>query len=239
MEAEAKAGIHPLVAAASVAVIVLAAVGVAAFTGLLPGSSGSNASNTPVPAAPASVEAKAVESKPAETKAAEPTTAQPQATESTSAQPQPAATKAAQPRAAETKAAPHPKAAAPKPVQVAAAPHAVPAPKCEDCGVVESVQEVEVKGQATGAGAVAGGVAGAVIGNQIGEGRGRTVARLLGAAGGAFVGHQVEQNVRSTKRYDIAVRMEGGELRTLSQEQPPTWRAGDKVRVVNDALQVR
>jgi outer membrane lipoprotein SlyB len=228
METEAKAGIHPLVATASVAVIVLAAVGVAAFTGLLPGSSGSNA---PAPAAtvPASTEAKAVE----------PTPAQPQAADTKPEQPQAHKTETAKPRVAEAKTT-HPKAAAPKPTQVAAAPHAAPAPKCLDCGVVESVQEVDVKGQATGAGAVAGGVAGAVIGNQIGDGRTRTVARLLGAAGGAFVGHQVEKDVRSTKRYDIAVRMEeGGELRTLSQEQPPTWRAGDKVRVLNDALQAR
>jgi outer membrane lipoprotein SlyB len=230
METEAKAGIHPLVATASVAVIVLAAVGVAAFTGLLPGSSGSN-SPAPAASAPASTEAKAVA----------PAPAQPQAADTKPEQPQAHKTETAKPRVAEAKAA-HPKAAAPKPTQVAAAPHAAPAPspKCLDCGVVESVQEVDVKGQATGAGAVAGGVAGAVIGNQIGDGRTRTVARLLGAAGGAFVGHQVEKDARSTKRYDIAVRMEeGGELRTLSQEQPPTWRAGDKVRVVNDALQAR
>ena len=228
METEARTGLHPLVATASVAVIVLAAVGVAAFTGLLPGSSGSSA---PVPAASAP--------KPAEASAVEPKISQPQAAETKPEQPQAATTEAAQPRVAEAKTA-HPRAMAPKPIQVAAAPHAAPAPKCMDCGVVESVQEVDVKGQATGAGAVAGGVAGAVIGNQIGDGRTRTFARLLGAAGGAFVGHQVERDVRGTKRYDISVRMEeGGELRTLSLEQPPTWRAGDKVRVVNDALQAR
>lgn len=230
METEVKAGIHPLVATASVAVIVLAAVGVAAFTGLLPGSSGSN---SPVTAASAPT--------PTEAKAVEPAPVQPKPVEPSPAQSQTAAAEQAKPLPAEAKAA-HPKAVAAKPTQVAAAPHAVPAPapKCTDCGVVESVQEVDVKGQATGAGAVAGGVAGAVIGNQIGHGSGKTIARVLGAAGGAFVGHQVERDVRSTKRYDIAVRMEeGGELRTLSQEQPPTWRAGDKVRVVNDALQAR
>lgn len=207
MQTEARSGIHPLVAIASVAVIVLAAVGVAAFTGLLPGSSGSSA---PVPASSA-----------------------PQPAEAVAVQP-----RAIQPKAAEAKTA-RPKAAVPKPTQVAAAPQAAPAPKCADCGVVESVQEVEVKGQTTGAGAVAGGVAGAVIGNQIGQGRGKTAARLLGAAGGAIFGHQVERSARTTKRYDIAVRMEGGELRTLSQEQPPVWRAGDKVRVVNEAPQAR
>lgn len=206
MASEAKAGIHPLVATASVAVLVLAAVGVAAFTGLLPGSSGTNAPEA-LPEAPKVAEVivappKPVQAKPAEAKPA------------------------------------RPKAATPKPVQVAAAPQAVPVPKCADCGVVEAVQEVEVKGEGTGAGAVAGGVAGAVIGNQMGS-RNKTAARVIGAAGGAILGHQIEKNVRTSKRYDITVRMEDSSLRTLSQEQPPTWRAGDQVRVVNDALQAR
>jgi len=210
MEGEVKSGIHPLVATASVAVIVLAGVGVAAFTGVLPGTSGRTAAEAQ-PDAPRA----------AEVKVAAPT------------------------KPAEAKPAPH-RTAAPKPAQVAAAPQVAPAPpppapvaapKCMDCGVVEAVQEVEVKGQGTGAGAVAGGVAGAVIGNQVGSKKTKTAARILGAVGGAVIGNAVEKNVRTTKRYDITVRMEDGTLRTLSQEQPPTWRAGDKVRVVNDALQ--
>ena len=213
MNTEAKSGIHPLVASAAVAVIVLAGVGVAVFTGLLPGSSGTNAPEA-LPEAP----------KVAEVKVAPPAPVQARPVEAKPARP---------------------KAATPKPVQVAAAPQAVPVPvpavpaRCADCAVVESVQEVEVKGETTGAGAVAGGVAGAVIGNQVGSKKTKTVARVIGAVGGAVIGHQVEKNVRTTKRYDIALRMEDGALRTLSQEQPPTWRAGDKVRVVNDVLQAR
>ena len=65
----------------------------------------------------------------------------------------------------------------PTPVQVAAA--------CPQCGVIESVRAVEVKGQASGVGAVAGGVAGAVVGSQFGHGTGRTALGVLGAAGGA------------------------------------------------------
>lgn len=204
MQSEAKSGIHPLVAAASVAVIVLAGVGVAAFTGVLPGTSGST--------------------KP----------------EAVADAPQAAEAKVTRPKASEAKPA-RPKAAAAGPAQVVVAPKVAPAPavvpKCPECGVVEAVQEVEVKGEATGAGAVAGGVAGAVIGNQVGSKKTKTAARLIGAVGGAVIGHQVEKNVRTTKRYDITVRMEDGTLRALSQPQPPTWRAGDKVRVVNDALE--
>jgi len=201
MQSEAKSGIHPLVAIAAVAVIVLAGVGVAAFTGVLPGTSGKTAADG-LPEASNAAETKVAPSKAAEAK---PT---------------------------------RPKAAAPKPVQVAkVAPPPVAVIKCMECGVVEAVQEVEVKGEGTGAGAVAGGVAGAVIGNQVGSKKTKTAARIIGAVGGAVIGHQVEKNVRTTKRYDITVRMEDGTIRTLSQPQPPTWRAGDKVRVVNDALE--
>lgn len=77
-----------------------------------------------------------------------------------------------------------------------------------------------------------------MIGNQVGsKKKTRTAARIIGAVGGAVVGHQIEKHARTTKRYDITVRMEDGTLRTLSQEQAPTWRVGDKVRVVNDALE--
>jgi outer membrane lipoprotein SlyB len=206
MEGEVKSGIHPLIAAAALAVIVLAGVGVAAFTGVLPGTSG----KTPTEALPEAPKAAEVEVVPPKTAAAKP-----------------APHKAAPPKTTQ-------RAAAPK---IAPAPVAVAAPKCLECGVVEAVQEVEVKGEGTGAGAVAGGVAGAVIGNQVGSKKTKTAARIIGAVGGAVIGNAVEKNVRTTKRYDISVRMEDGTLRTLSQEQPPTWRAGDKVRVVNDALQ--
>jgi outer membrane lipoprotein SlyB len=198
MSSAAKSGIHPLVAIASVAVLVLAGVGVAAFTGVLPGTSGSTDKGA-LSSAPAAEPAKAVTPKTADVRPAQP------------------------------------KVAAPKPARPAPVPVAVM--KCTVCGVVEAVQEVEVKGEATGAGAVAGGVAGAVVGNQVGSGSKKKVARIIGAVGGAVVGHQVEKSARSTKRYDITVRMEDGTLRTLSQEQAPTWRTGDKVRVVNDALE--
>jgi outer membrane lipoprotein SlyB len=204
MQSEAKSGIHPLVAAASVAVIVLAGVGVAAVTGVLPGTGGS-----PKPEAPKAEQAKI-----------------------------------APPKAAQARSVPAKRTAHRRP-QVAAAPQVAPvpppapaiAPRCLECGVIETVQEVEVKGAGTGAGAVAGGVAGAVIGNQVGSKKTKTAARIIGAVGGAVIGNAVEKNVRTTKRYDITVRMEDGTLRTLSQPQPPTWRAGDKVRVVNDALE--
>jgi len=194
--------IHPLIATAAVAVIVLSAAGVAAITGLLPGTHG----------APNPDEA---------------TTA--------SAPPQPDAPQAQQPPPAPRPAPKRIATAAPRneaPAQMAAAK----AP-CADCGTVESVREVEVKGQGTGLGAVAGGVLGGVLGHQMGNGRGKDVMTVLGAAGGALAGNQVEKQARATKHWDIAVRMESGSLRTIQSSTQPPWQAGDHVRVVNDALE--
>jgi len=117
------------------------------------------------------------------------------------------------------------------------APVAAAKPICLDCGVVESMREVEKKGEGSGLGAVAGGVLGAIVGHQVGGGGGKKIATVLGAAGGAYGGHQVEKIERSTKTYQVGVRMEDGGYRTVTFESTPTWRAGDRVRVVNGTLQ--
>ena len=54
----------------------------------------------------------------------------------------------------------------------------------------------------SGVGMVAGGVLGGVLGHQIGGGRGKTVATVAGAAGGAYVGNKVEQN-KNTKTHVV------------------------------------
>lgn len=110
---------------------------------------------------------------------------------------------------------------------------------CPDCGVVESITTSEVKGQPSGVGMVAGGVTGGVIGNQIGGGSGRTIATIVGAAGGAYVGNEIEKNVKKTILYRITVRMDDGTTRTLTQETPPGFGIGEKVRIVEGRLVAR
>jgi len=221
MEAtEAKSRIHPLVAVASIAVIIFSAVGVAALTGYLPGSSAQKTPEQAVsPAAPV-----AALSPQAPAVAPAPAAATPPSTPPRQAKP----VQRAEPR---TQVAAAPQSSRPAPV--AQAPRA-----CADCGSVIDVREVEVKGEGSGVGAVAGGVAGAVIGNQFGRGGTKTVARIAGAAGGAYAGHQIEKQVRTHKRYDVLVRMEAGGERTVSYESPPTWRAGDRVRIVDGRLEL-
>jgi outer membrane lipoprotein SlyB len=101
--------------------------------------------------------------------------------------------------------------------------------------VVESVREVKEPGDAKGVGAVAGGVLGGVVGNKLGKGKG--LVTILGAAGGAFAGHQIERHARGKKHWEIAVRLDDGSQRTLSSDVEPVWHAGDRVRLVDNQLQ--
>ena len=123
------------------------------------------------------------------------------------------------------------------PVQVANTTPARARNRCTECGVVESVREIETKGEGSGLGAVGGAVVGGVLGNQVGGGRGQDVMTVVGAVGGAMAGNEVEKRVKSTKSYSITVRLDDGSSRVISQASAPTWRAGDKVRVINGVIQ--
>lgn len=199
--------LHPLVATAAVAVIVLSAAGVAAITGVLPGSKG----------------------------ATEPTATHAQAPVQAPA-PAPAA-KAATPKPAHKPVRRH--AAARKPIAPAAKPAQVAAakPPCPDCGVVEAVREVEVKGKGTGVGAVAGGVIGGVAGHQVGGGRGKTLMTVIGAVGGAIAGNELEKKQKTSKQWQVTVRLENGREQVVTLAQQPPWRAGDHVRLVNGTIE--
>ncbi len=111
-----------------------------------------------------------------------------------------------------------------------------PKPICHDCGVIESVREIEKAGEGSGLGAVAGGVAGGLLGRQTGGGRGRDVMTVLGALGGAVAGNAVEKNVKKVKSYEVAIRFEDGSSRLIAQDNPPAWRSGDRVKIVNGMI---
>jgi outer membrane lipoprotein SlyB len=107
---------------------------------------------------------------------------------------------------------------------------------CANCGVVESINVVEVSGSGSYVGKIAGGVVGAVIGSQIGQGRGTTAAEIAGAVGGAVAGNEIEKRVKKTKHYDVSVRLQGGGTQTISYATAPAFKVGDKVRVENGTL---
>jgi len=107
---------------------------------------------------------------------------------------------------------------------------------CNDCGTVESVREVSNKGEGTGLGAVAGGVLGGLLGSQIGGGNGKKAMAVVGAAGGAFAGHEVEKRMRGETLYEVTVRYDDGRTRTFTETQTPRVQSGDRVRTTNGQL---
>jgi outer membrane lipoprotein SlyB len=116
---------------------------------------------------------------------------------------------------------------------LAQAPAPAPAAKCTDCGVVQSVRFVEVKGQSSGVGMVAGGVLGGVLGHQIGSGRGNTVATIAGAAGGAYVGNEIEKKKNTKGSWNVAIKMDSGQQRTFVYSNQPTVHDGDRVKLID------
>lgn len=106
-------------------------------------------------------------------------------------------------------------------------------PQCAECGVVQSVRHVEQKGQGSGVGIVAGGVVGGVLGHQIGSGRGNTVATIAGAAGGAYAGNEIEKNAKKKSYWTVAIRMDGGTMRTFTYSAQPSVREGERVKLVD------
>ncbi|MEK7875432.1 MAG: glycine zipper 2TM domain-containing protein [Pseudomonadota bacterium] len=129
--------------------------------------------------------------------------------------------------------------AAPK-ARTAPVPVASDAPAkrtCAECGVIESVREIQHRGEGTGLGAVGGAVVGGLLGNQVGSGRGNTAATVVGAVGGVIAGNEIEKRVKSTKGYEITVRFDDGSSRVISAASASTWRTGDHVKVVDGVIQ--
>ncbi|GAO35597.1 signal peptide protein [Sulfuricella sp. T08] len=222
----------PFVIAASIAVIIASIVGVGAMTGLLPGRS-------------AKTEAPPVASAPAETdKTSGDATTPPQPamtaqadTADKASKPAPDEKPAAKPKSA---AKPTHKAATEKPIAKAVvaeeSSRKAQTPVCDNCGVITAIRTVEQAGEGSGLGAIAGGVVGGLLGHQVGGGTGKDIATIAGAVGGGYAGHQIEKKVKTTKHYEIAVRMDDGSHRTMVQETEPAFAIGEKVKIVDGTL---
>jgi len=197
---------NPLMATAAVAVIIFSAVGVGVMTGIIPSSKSANDSLTPSEARIAPAP---------EVKAA----------------PAPVHKPAAQVAHKRTPSAEPRQQLAMNESAAARAPRI-----CTECGVIDTINVVDKKGEGSGVGAVGGAVVGGLVGNQIGNGRGNTVATVAGALGGAFAGNEVEKRVKSVKEYQVTVRMEDGNSRSFMFESAPGYAIGDKVKVVDGRL---
>ena len=100
-------------------------------------------------------------------------------------------------------------------------------------GVIEKITSVELKSDHhTGVGAVVGGIAGLGVGSRIGQGTGRDVAMVLGAVGGAFAGHEVQNKYdKPVPGQEIIVRINNGVLMSVTQPQNPNLHLGQRVYI--------
>ena len=209
--------LHPLLTAAAISVTVFSAVGVGALTGLVPVSIGSQ--NEPPALEMAQEIAKPIE--PAITHPTPRATAPKPLVRATPRKVEPAVYRefSEEPRIAQVDA---PKAAE----------------KIGDLATIDAVREVKEPGQHTGLGPIAGGIAGAVLGDQIGgKGNTRKVLTVLGAAGGAYAGREIEKRARGTTHWEIDVRRDDGAYHTVRSDTAPPFSAGQRVRIVDGRLQ--
>ena len=209
---ETRSRLHPLLTAAAISVTVFSAVGVGAVTGLIPTSVGSHK------------EKAALEIPQEIVKPVEPAISHPA----------PAPKKVPVIRKAATPPAPAPVAQAP--VYVPEAPK--PAVKPGALATIQSVREVQDPGEHTALGPIAGGIAGAVLGDRIGKGHGtRKVITLIGAAGGALAGREIEKRARGTSHWEIDVRRDDGGYETVRSDVAPPYQPGERVRLLDGRLQ--
>lgn len=107
-------------------------------------------------------------------------------------------------------------------------------------GVVQSIALVPQNSTSSiGAGTIAGAVVGGILGHQIGDGAGNTAATVLGAAGGAYAGHELEKRNQTQQGnvYQLTVRLNNGSYQTLTQTTNNDIRVGDSVRIDNGVAQ--
>jgi outer membrane lipoprotein SlyB len=104
---------------------------------------------------------------------------------------------------------------------------------CRECGVIESIRVVTVQGKPTGVGAVTGGALVGLLGHQVGEGKGKDLATIGGAVGGAYLGNEMEKNMKQHTSYRITVRMDDGTHRTLYSSTQDVS-VGQKIKVINN-----
>ena len=106
-------------------------------------------------------------------------------------------------------------------------------------GVVQSIELVSqdtANPSGIGAGAIAGAVVGGILGHQVGGGTGNTAATVLGAAGGAYVGNQMEKNRQGTQQvnaYRFNIRLNNGTYQSITQTGNDDIRVGDRVQIDN------
>jgi len=99
-------------------------------------------------------------------------------------------------------------------------------------GYVDRIEVVKKGDSNNIAGTIIGGVVGGLIGSQIGGGRGQTAATIVGAAGGAYAGHEIQgRRAAANESFRVTVRLDNGSYQTVTMDSITDLRSGDRVRV--------
>jgi len=101
---------------------------------------------------------------------------------------------------------------------------------CTTCARVRAVTVAEKAGESNAVGLIAGGVAGAVLGHQVGGGFGKDLATVAGAAGGAYAGKKIQENMGSKKVWTVAVQYADGRRAKFHFSSDPGFQVGDAVK---------
>ncbi|MHA6203173.1 glycine zipper 2TM domain-containing protein [Dyella soli] len=109
--------------------------------------------------------------------------------------------------------------------------------RCEQCGVVSDVRQIQAQKESSPLGMVIGGVAGGLLGNQVGGGSGKTLATVAGAVAGGAIGNQVGKNNSSPDVvWQVTVKLDDGRYATVTQAADPQVRPGDYVQIRNNLV---
>lgn len=108
--------------------------------------------------------------------------------------------------------------------------------KCADCGRVTAVHLVDKEGDSNAVGLIAGGVAGAVLGRQVGGGFGKDLATIAGAAGGAYAGKRIQENMNTSQVWQVSMSYTNGGSATFDFAQDPGLKVGDSVKKSGNTL---
>ncbi|MBS0283946.1 MAG: glycine zipper 2TM domain-containing protein [Proteobacteria bacterium] len=112
---------------------------------------------------------------------------------------------------------------------------------CHTCGTVRDIDQVEIRQQNSGGGAVLGAIIGGLIGNQFGRGSGRAAATAAGVVGGAVAGNAIEQNdanLRSGYAWRFSIELDDGRWARVTQYDNPGFRPGDRVMIRGQRLEL-
>jgi outer membrane lipoprotein SlyB len=104
---------------------------------------------------------------------------------------------------------------------------------------VESVRTVQIAGTKSPIGALAGAAIGAIAGSSLGGGRGAAVTGILGGVAGGMGGAAAEEGITRQNGYEITVRLDNGELRSIIQAADEQFAVGERVRLLSGGGKTR